>query len=168
MISRLRLSRSITLLTVLLAALPSQAGAAGDWGINLYGLSYHWDRGLAKTMGWDNEFNPGLGLRYRLGPRLKGESFVDAGAYRDSGRNTALYAALGVQWPLDEHKAWWLGAAITAFNSDTYNQGDPFIAPIPLLSWRLEPVTLNLTHFPKFSGFNDIHTTAFFLTFPLP
>lgn len=168
MSSRLRLNCCIPLLTVLLGTLPGQAGADGDWGINLYGLSYHWDRGLAEAMGWDNEFNPGLGLRYRPGPWLKGVSFVDAGAYRDSGRNTALYAALGVQWPLDERKAWWLGAAITAFNSDTYNRGDPCIALIPLLSWRLERVTLNLTHFPKVSDFNDIHTTAFFLTVPLP
>lgn len=93
---------------------------------------------------------------------------MDAGAYHDSGRNTALHAALGVQWPFDQHKAWCIGAANTAFNSDTYNIGDPLIAPLPLLSWRLERVALNLTHFPKVSGFNDIHTTAFFPTFHLP
>lgn len=140
---------------------------AGDWGVNIYGLSYHWDRDLAKQGDLDNEFNPGLGVRYRMGSWLKADAIIDAGAYYDSGRNTAVYAAAGLLWPLDKDKRFNLGAALTAFHSDTYNQGDPFIAPVPLFSLRLDGMTVNLTHFPKIRNFNEIHTTAMFLTIPL-
>ena len=70
-------------------------------------------------------------------------------------------------WPLDEAKRFHLGATLAAFHSDTYNRGDPFIAPVPLFSVRLDGVTLNLTHFPKVGTLNEIHTTALFFTFPL-
>lgn len=139
----------------------------GDLGLNVYGLSYHWDRELAEQNGWDNEFNPGLGARYRMGSWLNADAIVDAGIYRDSGRNTAVYAATGLLWPLDEAKRFHLGATLTAFHSDTYNQGKAFIVPVPLLTVRFDKVTLNLTHFPKLGTLNEIHTTALFFTFPL-
>jgi len=70
-------------------------------------------------------------------------------------------------WPLDKNKRFNLGLALTAFHSDTYNQGDAFIAPIPLFALRLENLTVNLTHFPKVGNLNEVHTTAMYLTFPL-
>ncbi len=149
------------------AAMLAAPAHASDWGLNLYGLSYHWDRDLARQNDLDNEFNPGLGVRYRMGSWLKADAIVDAGAYHDSGRNTAVYAAAGLLWPLDEDKRFRLGAALTAFHSDTYNRGDPFIAPVPLFAVTLGGVTLNLTHFPKIRNFNEIHATAMFLTIPL-
>ncbi|MBT9569387.1 MAG: hypothetical protein IV085_13950 [Thiobacillus sp.] len=152
------------LLTALLTAMPARAG---DWGVNVYGLSYHWDRDLAKQNDLDNEFNPGLGVRYQLGSWLRADAIIDAGVYRDSGRNTAVYAAAGLLWPLDKDKRFNLGAALTAFHSDTYNRGDAFIAPVPLLSIRLDGVTVNLTHFPKIRNFNEVDATALFFTFPL-
>lgn len=155
------------LMLLLVASLTAIAAQAGDWGINVYGLSYHWDRELAEQNDWDNEFNPGLGVRYGLGTWLKADAILDAGAYYDSGRNTAVYAAAGLLWPLDTTRRFKLGVALTAFHSDTYNQGDAFIAPVPLFSVRLENVTLNLTHFPKIGDLNEVHTTAMFLTVPL-
>lgn len=149
------------------ALLSASAVEASNWGINVYGLSYHWDREQARQNDWDNEFNPGLGVRYQLGSWLKADAIIDAGAYYDSGRNTAVYAAAGLLWPLDRDKRFNLGVALTAFHSDTYNQGDPFIAPIPLFSLRFDRVAVNLTHFPKVGNLNEIHTTAMFLTFPL-
>lgn len=138
-----------------------------DWGLNVYGLSYHWDRDLAEQNGLDNEFNPGLGVRYRLGQGLKADVILDAGAYYDSGRNRAIYAGAGLLWPLDRDRRLRLGAVLTAFHSDTYNAGDPFVAPVPLVSWQWDPVTLNLTHFPKIRNFNEVAATALFFTFPL-
>lgn len=161
------LFRRLNIMLLAVASLPATAASAGDWGINVYGLSYHWDRSLARQNDWDNEFNPGLGVRYRLGSWLKADAIIDAGAYHDSGRNTAVYAATGLLWPLDKDKRFNLGVALTAFHSDTYNQGDPFIAPIPLFSLRFEKVVLNLTHFPKIGNLNEVHTTAMFFTFPL-
>lgn len=115
----------------------------------------------------DNEFNPGLGVRHSMGSWLKADAIIDAGAYYDSGRNTAVYAGAGLLWPLDKDKRFNLGAVLTAFHSDTYNHGDPFIAPLPLFSLRLDGVTLNLTHFPKIRNFNEVAATAMFITIPL-
>lgn len=161
------LSPRLTRLLLAAALLSASAVEASDWGVNVYGLSYHWDRDQARQNDWDNEFNPGLGVRYQLGSWLKADAIIDAGAYYDSGRNTAVYAAAGLLWPLDRDKRFNLGVALTAFHSDTYNQGDPFIAPIPLFSLRFDRVAINLTHFPKVGTLNEIHTTAMFLTFPL-
>ena len=161
------LSPRLTRLLLAAALLSASTVGASNWGVNVYGLSYHWDRDLARQNDWDNEFNPGLGVRYQLGSWLKADAIIDAGAYYDSGRNTAVYAAAGLLWPLDRDKRFNLGVALTAFHSDTYNQGDPFIAPIPLFSLRFDRVVVNLTHFPKVGNLNEIHTTAMFLTFPL-
>ncbi|MDP1862699.1 MAG: hypothetical protein Q8K52_02200 [Thiobacillus sp.] len=167
------MSRNLTLLRIqmagiLCASLLAVAPVlAGDWGINLYGLSYHWDRDVARQNDLDNEFNPGLGVRYSMGSWLKADAIIDAGAYYDSGRNTAVYAGAGLLWPLDKDKRFNLGAVLTAFHSDTYNRGDPFIAPLPLFSLRLDGVTLNLTHFPKIRNFNEVAATAMFITIPL-
>lgn len=161
----MRYTRAATLLLALF--MPTASAWAEGWGLNIYGLSYHWERDVARRNHWDNEFNPGLGLRYQGGPLGPGNWFADGGVYRDSGRNTAVYAGAGWRVPLDDGQRWHLGAALVAFHSDTYNRGDPFIAPVPLLSWRLERVTLNLTHFLKVEDFNEVNTTAFFVTLPL-
>lgn len=106
----------VSLLALLaLGAGPAFAGA-GELGVNLYGLSYHFERGRARELGFDNEVNPGLGLRYRM-PRERFDWFLDGGVYRDSGRNSAKYAGAGVFWkPAGGLR---LGGALALFHSDT-------------------------------------------------
>lgn len=154
-------------LIALALSLSAPIALAGELGLNLYGLSHHWEHEEAKRIGTDHEFNPGLGLRYGLDRgRLCDTPFLEAAAYRDSGAKTAVYAALGCKgWELVPGLR--LGGALAAFHSDTYNRGDPFIAPVPLLTWEVGRATLNATHFPKLKGFNDINTTGFFLTIPI-
>lgn len=133
----------------------------GELGINIYGLSYHFDRDVARRIGVDNEFNPGLGARYRL-PRERFEWVLDAGAYRDSGRNVALIAGAGALWkPVP---ALGLGAALVVFDSDTYNRGRTTVAPVPLAAYDLGPATLNFTYLPKVSDINDVATLGFWVT----
>ena len=110
-------------------------------GINLYGFSYHFERGRAKELGFDNEVNPGLGLRYRM-PRERFDAFLDAGGYRDSGRNSALFAGGGLFWKPTMGLR--LGGALVLFHSDTYNRGDPFIAPVPLAAYEWRAVSVNV------------------------
>lgn len=130
----------------------------GELGINVYGLSYHFE----DKPGFDNEVNPGLGLRYRY-PRRDFDWILDGGVYRDSGRNTAVYAGGGAFWKPTQRLR--LGGALAFFYSDTYNDGDPFIAPVPLAAYEWRAVSLNLVYFPKISGVNDINTLGFWLTF---
>jgi hypothetical protein len=143
------------------AALPL-AAQAGDFGINIYGLSYHVERSRAHELGVDNEFNPGLGVRYRLPHSERLDWIFDAGAYRDSGRNTAVFAAAGASWHVSG--GWRLGGALAAFHSDTYNRGRAFIAPVPFAGYDWRRVSVNVVYLPKVSEVNDINTFGFWLT----
>jgi hypothetical protein len=150
-------------LAVLALLLPAAALAqGGQLGVNVYGLSYHFDRDKAKQLGLDNEFNPGLGLRYRRLLDTGWEGFLDVGAYRDSGRNTTVYAGAGALYRATERLR--LGAALALFHSDTYNRGDPFIAPVPILAYDFDRVTFNLVYLPKIRDLNHINTLGFWAT----
>jgi antimicrobial peptide resistance and lipid A acylation protein PagP len=129
--------------------------------VNLYGLSYHFERDEAKASGFDNEVNAGLGLRYRV-PGQDFDWIIDAGAFRDSRRNTAVLAGGGVLWKATERLR--LGAALGIAQSDTYNDGAPFIAPLPLVVYEWRAATLNLAYFPRVPGINDFSTVFFWLT----
>jgi hypothetical protein len=126
-----------------LAACAGPCAAQGELGINVYGHSDHVDREEAKSSGRDNEVNPGIGLRYRM-PGEKFDWFLDGSVYRDSGRNTAVHAGGGLLWKPTERLR--LGGAVAVFYSDTYNDGDPFIAPVPLIAYEWRRITLNVVH----------------------
>jgi len=57
------------------------------------------------------------------------------------------------------------GGALAFFHSQTYNDGNAFIAPLPLLAYEWRAVTANLVYFPKVSSINEINTLGFWLTF---
>jgi hypothetical protein len=161
-ISSRPLSHAVALVAFVLMVLVSAGhAAAGELGINIYGLSYHFDREEAEARGLDNEVNPGLGLRYRI-PRQEFDWFLDGGTHRDSARNTAVYAGGGAFWKPTQRLR--LGGALALFQSDTYNDGDPFIAPVPLVAYEWRPATITMAYFPKIEGVNEIHTLGFWLT----
>ena len=156
-------NRCLTPIFFLALLLPFPAFAQdGQLGLNVYGFSYHFDRDRAKRTGVDNEFNPGLGLRYRKLLDTGWEGFLDGGIYRDSGRNTAVYAGGGALYRVTERLR--LGAALALFHSDTYNGGDPFIAPLPVAAYDFDRVTFNMVYLPKVRDFNSINTLGFWLT----
>src|SRR5689334_21421086 len=120
------------LLPLLLLAASTTCRA--DLGLNLYGLSYHFDQDRARELDVDNQVNPGLGVRWRR-VEENWDWFADAGFYRDSGRNTAKLAGIGALWHAGESLR--LGGALAALGSDTYNGGKPFIAPLPVVAYDL-------------------------------
>ena len=148
---------------LLFLLLPAAAAAQESrWGINVFGFSYHFDRDKAKALGVDNEFNPGLGLRWRTTVESNWDVILDGGAYRDSGRNTALYAGGGAMYHLTSRfKA---GAALVLFHSDTYNDGTPFVAPLPVLGYDFDRFSVNMVYMPKIGSYNTINTLGFWVT----
>lgn len=131
-------------------------------GVHLFGLSFHLERDRAREEGLTNEVNAGLGIRYRL-PREGYDWIFDAGAFRDSARNTALFGSAGASWkPTERLRA---GLALVLFHSETYNRGDPFIAPIPALAYEWRSVSANVAYSPKVGGVNEVNTLLFWLTF---
>jgi hypothetical protein len=152
-------------LAAAIAGCLATAPAAADWrelGVNVYGLSYHFDRDRAEELDVDNSFNPGLGLRYNFAQLERWTFFADAGAYYDSGKNTAVYGGVGALWQVVGGLK--IGAALAVMNSDTYNDGDTFLAPLPLVAYDFGPMMVNLTFFPKVSKYNDVATLGLWLT----
>ena len=74
------------------AALPATASAQGQWGVSIWGLSYHVDRSVDY-----NEDNWGLGLRYYF---KRDKYFVEADALRNSNRGLVLPLSAGAEFRL--------------------------------------------------------------------
>lgn len=138
------------------------AAEDGALGVHLFGLSHHLERDRAREAGLTNEVNAGLGLRYRV-PRGEYGWVFDAGAFRDSARNTALFTAAGGYLKAGERLR--LGLGLVLFHSETYNRGDPFIAPIPIVAYEWSSVSANLAYSPRVGGVNEVNTLLFWLTF---
>lgn len=150
--------RPVALTALVLCTVP--CAAQSNLGLNIYGLSYHFEREEAESRGQDNEVNQGVGLRYRV-PGGKFDTFLDGGVYHDSGRNTAVYAGGGFFWKATERLR--LGGAAAVFHTDSYNNGDPFFAPVPLAAYEWRRITLNVVYVPKIEN-KTPNTLAFWLT----
>ena len=148
-------------LAFIVAALLAQPAHA-DIGINLYGASYHFDRDKARELGLTNEFNPGLGVRWRKPYTETLDLFADAGFYEDSAKNTAKLAGAGALWHATERVR--LGGGLVLLKSDTYNGGAAFIAPAPVAAYEWRRVTFNTVYFPKWRDVNRTNQLGFWLT----
>jgi hypothetical protein len=132
---------------------------------NIYGLAYHPDREKVKRENLDNQVNPGLALHYELRNTERGITFAEIGAYRDSGRNTASFLALGYQYKVGEH--WGFGGAVAAMNSKTYNNGVSFVGMFPLVTYDFGPLKVNAVYFPKVANYNEVAAFGLYVSVPL-
>lgn len=151
---------------LLLGLLAWSTFACADVGINLYGASYHFDRDKAKEIGLTHEFNPGLGVRLRKRNIENWDYFLDAGFYDDSANHTAKLLGAGGLWHATENLR--LGGGLVLLKSETYNKGDAFIAPAPVLAYEWRRVTFNTVYFPKWRDVNRTNQLGFWLTLWLP
>ena len=135
----------------------------GQFGLNLYGASYHFERSRAEELGLDNEFNPGIGVRYRQPFGAHIDWLYDAGVYHDSARNTALVVGAGGLWKATESLR--IGAALALFKSDTYNDGNLALVPLPIAAWETRSLTVNTAFAPRIPGINEVSTLSFWLTY---
>ena len=132
-----------------------------DLGLNIFGLSFHTNR----SAGY-NEVNPGLGLRYVFArPSPNWALFGDASFYYDSNREWAKYVALGAYYSLSP--SWKIGGALAYGQSRSYNEGQPFFAPIPGVAFLYRRIAFNMVVLPSDEAAAKIAGFAFFLTVPL-
>ena len=130
-------------------------------GLNVFGLSLHFNR----STGY-NEINPGVGLRYAFWrPAPKWEVFGDTSIYYDSRRHWAKYVAVGASYRLSE--SWAVGVAVAYGQSETYQHGKPFFAPVPGLAFVHRGVAFNAVLLPSESSNAKIQGLGFFVTIPL-
>lgn len=90
----------LVLTLALTVMLPSAADAEGQWGISIWGVSYHVDRSVDY-----NEGNWGLGLRYYTRPDWKwlgrdddNRIFLEVDALRNSNRGLVLPLSAGAEY----------------------------------------------------------------------
>lgn len=158
-----------TLQILAAAALAFSAGAAaaqadGALNMHVYSFSYHPDRETMRRSGLDNELNLGVGLNYTLREDERSVRFVEAGLFRDSGRQLATIAGLGYQRKFGR---WRLGGALVGVHSDTYNRGRFFVAPLPIVTYDLGPVKLNAIYVPRYRDYNQLAVFGFYFSLPL-
>lgn len=133
---------------------------ADEFRLNIYGLSYHPDRATVKKYHVDNQTNPGLALNYTFSNGL----FAEIGAYEDSGYSQANFLSAGYYHRFGRFRA---GGALVLLDSDTYNNGRPFVAPIPSVAVDVGRVRLHAVYFPKVSGFSRIEAYGVYLSVPV-
>jgi hypothetical protein len=112
-----------------------------------------------------NEINLGLGLNYEFHEDELGVGFVEVGFYQDSGDNVAKLAGVGYQYKLGKY--WRLGGALVGLQSKTYNHGDFFIAPLPILTLDLGVVRLNAIYVPRYGEYNQFAVFGLYFSVPL-
>ena len=136
---------------------------AGEVGIDIFGFSYHPDRrdSSGKKL---NEFNPGIGMNYIFHETNRSIFSADAGVYRDSGRNAAIFGAAGYRLKFDRIS---LGGMVVVLKSDTFNNGNIVIAPLPVFSVRVRAWSFNATYLPQYKNVNRNDAFGFFATFHL-
>ena len=78
----------------LLAILFASAAARADLGINVYGLSYHFDRDKAREKGLTHEVNPGVGIRWRAADERQGRRAVPLSGRLHAGVHSAIHVRL--------------------------------------------------------------------------
>jgi hypothetical protein len=134
---------------------------AGDLGLNIFGLSLHANRSAGH-----NELNPGVGLRYTFwDPAPRWTVFGDTSIYYDSGRHWAKYIALGASYRFAESLR--VGVGVGYAQSQSYNRGKPFFAPIPGIAFEYRQVMFNAVLLPSESSNSKVAGLAFFVTIPL-
>lgn len=156
------LRRSALVLTLLIAsAAPLHAG---EFGVNLYGLSYHYD---ARTYVDDNdivqqynEINPGIGAQFIIESHKYYEWGAEGGYFNDSKDGLSGY--VGAFAKLKSGFGLAAGLGIALLDSDTW--GIP-AAILPVVTYRYSFLAANATWTPPItdvdSGFFGFYLTIY-------
>lgn len=127
------------LLFIVLGAIFASTANAGDWQVQIAGISKHSDK-RAGSVPW-NESNAGAGLRYNLTPELSGQ----VGFYKNSFSKQTNYAL--VQWtPL---VVWRFKGGVFGGYASGYDLKVPLIAGLMLDTKLTNDVSLTARYIPK-------------------
>ena len=133
---------------ILLCAFAATA-AAGQLDLVVNGRSYH----VNSEYNW-NENNYGIGLEYQFDNSSRWIWSLNGNAFMDSLENMSYMAGGGLKRRLfqSEHPAgFYLDAGLVAFlmaRADI-NSYQPFPAVLPMLSFGMRNIGMNLTYLPK-------------------
>ncbi len=134
---------------------------AGEWGINIHGLSYHPD----KTDSEGNKlhgFNPGIGLNYAFRDSGHWVLLTEGGIFSNSSQKAAEYVSLSARLKL--YRGLSIGPELGVIHSSSYNMGDPILAPLPVVSFRYHRLAVSAIYFPRYKNVNRNASISAFAT----
>ncbi len=134
---------------------------ANTLGINLYGISYH-ILDINQHRDNLNEFNPGFGVRASFGGSSSGTFFLEGGFFKDTFRNRATYLSTGYMFRTWRQFRLGLNAGI--YKTNSINGGSGIVAIVPMASYTVKFVTLNVAYLPRYEGINAYHTFTAYMT----
>lgn len=160
--ARSRSARALLLAASLGLAIvgPSPAPAA-TFGIDLYGLSRHFARHSEEGERF-NEVNAGLGVNCVLLRTRTQSAFADLSIYRDSFRQANRYVSIA--WTHRVVGDLQAGAMLAVASTRSANLGEPFMAPVPMLSYRTDRAAIQLLYLPPSSELSIYPSVAMFAT----
>ena len=138
--------------------------SANEFGVNLYGISYHIFKVFQSSVGL-NEVNTGIGFRATFGGRKSSNLFFEGGRFKDTFENTARYMSIGFLLKIIYQLR--VGVNGAMYTTESIRGGDAFFVPIPIASYTLWRVTVNGVYLPKYKRTNPFHTLGFYLTIRL-
>ncbi len=143
---------------------------AGELGLNINGLSYHYntkyfydDNGMQRPL---NGTNSGLGLEFITEESSNSILAYELGFFKDSLYYTAKYAAVEYKYKFGFCPSLSAGIALVYFDTPSYSI---HFGPLPIISFRpltvpyLKNLSVNMTWFPNDSEQNK-SAIAFYLT----
>ena len=137
----------------ILIVINHQAHAEENYSLVINGLSKHFDVNQDTYPNGLNEKNLGLGAEYDFNKteKQKIQWVLNGGFYKDSLDSTALYFGGAGLVNIFNYDSFHLNAGIEVsfFYSKEYNQGNPFIAPLPIINIGNEKYSLNITAIPR-------------------
>jgi hypothetical protein len=148
------------LFALLLVAAFTERAAAIEFGLSLYGLSYHLDR-RDETGYRFNERNPGFGVQSILASKDRSKYYVEAAILEDSYRRAAKYITFGYDYRL--YKGLSLGVLCGIYDSRSVAETATVVAA-PMISYRYRDLKVNLVHLPEFPGINPYPSFALYAT----
>lgn len=154
--------KTALILILCLSPLVSSPLRAGELGLNLYGLSYHFDRKTVEGISF-NEFNQGFGFNYQFVNIRRLDFSLEASLYKDSLNHTARYISLNVKYRVFTEVVK-LGVLIAAYRSESVSEAW-IPAVIPVLTFQYRDIGFNFVYIPEFPNINAYDSIGFYITF---
>jgi hypothetical protein len=144
-------SRGLVVLAAVALAPPKRACAQTRFGVDVFGLSYHYQSrayqvapGVARRY---EQLNLGLGVEYVVRDDQRVLVSTDGGIYRDSKDRGNGFAGVAVRFRVAPHLL--LGGSIVGMTSRTYGT---HVAPLPLVTAQWRHVSVSTTLIPALSS----------------
>lgn len=142
------------IISIILMALTfySMSANADQWSLLINGKSIHFEKSTIEKY---NEENYGVGVQYDFSLKdSKWVPFLTASGFKDSYKNPSYYAGGGAMYRhyfgTEKNKLYFdIGLVVFAMTRKNYQNGDPFLGMLPMITFGNSRVALNMTYVPK-------------------